>query len=155
MTFFMKKIRLLLLSALTIFVFMQFFRPAKNQSTVQDSPDDFFRLYAPPADVQTILQSACYDCHSNNTRYPWYANMQPVAWFLAAHIEEGKKELNFNVYGTYSLKRQRNKLKRMKEQVSSGKMPLRSYMLLHADARLTAEQQQVLVNWMDSTLRNK
>ena len=147
----MKKIRIGLFAALIIFVFIQFFRPVKNQST-KAAPDDISRLYAIPANVQTILQSACYDCHSNNTRYPWYADMQPVAWFLADHIKEGKQALNFNEYGGYSLKRQWNKLKRMKEQITSGKMPLRSYTLLHADARLTVAQQRLLTNWVDSTL---
>jgi predicted HicB family RNase H-like nuclease len=150
----MRKIRFLLLFTGIIFGGIQFFRPVKNQSTIKDSQDDFSRVYATQSAVQTVLQAACYDCHSNHTHYPWYAEIQPAAWFLANHIKEGKEELNFNEYSTYSLKRQRNKLKRMKEQITAGKMPLRSYTLLHADARLTAVQQQLLTNWIDSTLRN-
>jgi len=148
----MKKRYLFLFPALIVFVAMQFFHPAKNQSSRANSPDDFSTRYAVPADVQTVLQAACYDCHSHHTRYPWYTNIQPVAWFMANHITAGKQELNFNEYGSYSLKQQRNKLKRMKEQITYGKMPLHSYTWLHADARLTATQRQLLTNWIDSTL---
>ncbi|MFX1705706.1 heme-binding domain-containing protein [Chitinophaga sp. CC14] len=151
----MRKFRIILLFALIIFLLMQFFRPAKNQNNIQDSPDAITHLYTVPADVQTILKNACYDCHSNNTRYPWYVNIQPVGWLMAGHIKNGKKELNFDEYGTYSSKRQRNKLKRMKEQVSEGKMPLGSYTLIHEDARLTTDQKNLISNWIDSTLNVK
>ncbi|WP_212003914.1 heme-binding domain-containing protein [Chitinophaga sp. HK235] len=137
---------------LGIFVVIQFFRPSKNQGSQQDATKDVAAIYPMPDSVQHILQLACYDCHSNHTRYPWYAEIQPIGWLLNKHIQGGKKELNFQEYGEYSFKRQRNKLKRMKEQIISKKMPLPSYTLLHPEARLTHVQQQAVITWIDSTL---
>ena len=148
----MRKIKIVFLILLVVFVLIQFIRPAKNQSTSQELTTDITGIYAVPNDVQTILKNACYDCHSNNTQYPWYVNIQPVGWFMAGHIKNGKKELNFNEYGTYSSKRQRNKLKRMKEQIEENKMPLSSYTLIHREARLTANQKEQITRWIDSTL---
>lgn len=151
----MKILKYILLFLLLGFIVIQFFRPAKNQSGSGVSATDITVLYHVPGNVRTILQNACYDCHSNNTRYPWYVNIQPLGWFMAKHINEGKAELNFNNFGAYSSKRQRNKLKRMKEQVEEGEMPLASYTLMHADARLPAEQKTILVNWIDQVVDDK
>ena len=148
----MRKIKIVFLILLAVFVLIQFIRPDKNQSTSQKLTTDITGIYVVPNDVQTILKNACHDCHSNNTKYPWYVNIQPVGWFMAGHIKNGKKELNFNEYGTYSSKRQRNKLKRMKEQIEENKMPLSSYTLLHREARLTANQKEQITRWIDSTL---
>ena len=148
----MRKIKIIFLILLVVFVLIQFIRPDKNQSTSQKLTTDITGIYVVPNDVQTILKNACYDCHSNNTKYPWYVNIQPVGWFMAGHIKNGKKELNFNEYGTYSSKRQRNKLKRMKEQIEENKMPLSSYTLIHREARLTANQKEQITRWIDSTL---
>jgi len=148
----MRKIKIVLLVLLGVLVLVQFIRPAKNQSTGQELTTDISKIYVVPDDVQTILQNACYDCHSNNTRYPWYVNIEPIGWLMAGHIRNGKKELNFNEYGTYSSKRQRNKLKRMKEQIEENKMPLSSYALMHREARLTAYQKDQVTKWIDSTL---
>ncbi|MEC5143045.1 heme-binding domain-containing protein [Chitinophaga sp. 212800010-3] len=148
----MRKVKIVLLILLVVFVLIQFIRPAKNQSTNQELTADITGIYTIPNDVQTILKNACYDCHSNNTQYPWYVNIQPIGWFMAGHIKNGKKELNFNEYGTYSSKRQHNKLKRMKEQIEENKMPLSSYTLIHREAKLTANQKEQVTKWIDSTL---
>ncbi|RBL91097.1 cytochrome C [Chitinophaga flava] len=137
---------------LAIFVVIQFFRPAKNQDSQQDATQDIATIYPMPDSVQHMMQLACYDCHSNHTRYPWYAEIQPVGWLLNKHVQEGRQELNFQEYGKYSFRRQRNKLKRMKEQITAGKMPLSSYTLLHPEARLTPAQKQAILTWIDSTL---
>src|SRR5690348_9264789 len=109
----LKKIVLLLLTA---FIIIQFIRPAKN---VSQTPDEaaIEKLYAVPADVETILKKACYDCHSNNTRYPWYNNIQPVTWWLNHHIQEGKGELNFSEFGKYTKEKQAKKLKKSAKEV--------------------------------------
>ena len=148
----MRKVKIVLLVLLVVFALIQFIRPAKNRSTGEELTTDITRIYAIPNDVQTILKNACYDCHSNNTQYPWYVNIQPVGWFMAGHIRNGKKELNFNEYGNYSSKRQRNKLKRMKEQIEENKMPLSSYTLMHREARLADNQKEQIIKWIDSTL---
>ncbi len=140
-----------LLALFGIFILIQFIRPAKNQHR-PPFPDDITRSYAIPQEVQTILQQACYDCHSNNTTYPWYAEVQPFGWFLAHHVEDGKKELNFHEYAAYSARRQRNKLKRMKEQIREDKMPLQSYTWMHANAKLTEQQKAAVYRWIDEIL---
>src|SRR5213592_2028705 len=96
----------ILLVLLLLLIVIQFVRPEKNQSTGV-SANDITTKYAVPTAVQSVLKRACFDCHSNNTTYPWYDNIQPVAWWLNHHIEEGKDELNFSEFTTYSPKKAR------------------------------------------------
>ncbi|RFS19453.1 cytochrome C [Chitinophaga silvatica] len=145
----MKKFRIISLVFLIAFVLMQFIRPSRNQSSDQGS---IKKTVSIPSAVSAILKNACYDCHSNNTRYPWYSNIQPIGIFMAKHIREGKQELNFDEFNTYSSKRQRNKLKRMKEQIEKDEMPLPSYTWMHSNAKLTIDQKQLINKWIDSTL---
>src|ERR1051325_5848024 len=93
----MKKILLILI---VILILIQFIRPAKNIHA-QPQPADISTIYTVPADVDTILVKACNDCHSNNTRYPWYNHIQPVAWWMKNHVDEGKEHLNFNEFASY------------------------------------------------------
>ncbi|WP_245950871.1 heme-binding domain-containing protein [Chitinophaga dinghuensis] len=138
---------------LLLLVAIQFFRPVKNQGR-QEYTQDFLHQYQAPPEISDMLKVACYDCHSNNTRYPWYANIQPVAWYLTNHIRDGKKDLNFDEFGSYTPKRQQHKLEEIQSQVKKGKMPLASYTLIHADARLTVAQRDTLVHWIDGLLQH-
>jgi hypothetical protein len=144
-----KKIAYVLLAALVI---IQFFRPARNISTAK-SPNDISNKYAVPASVQEILNTSCYDCHSNNTVYPWYANIQPVAWWLADHVNEGKKELNFSEFITYSPKKAHHKLEEVIEMVKEGEMPLQSYTIIHQNAKLSDAQKLEISNWADGLMK--
>ncbi|WP_343535396.1 heme-binding domain-containing protein [Pedobacter sp.] len=132
----------------TILIAMQFFQPQPNQS---DKITDLHveKLYEMPREVKAILTRSCYDCHSDNTTYPWYRRFQPVAWYMASHIEEGKRELNFSEFGTYSFRKQRNKFRSMSNQVKNEEMPLSSYLLIHRHANLSSEEKQTLVDWFD------
>src|SRR5207249_4489476 len=112
-----------------------FFRPAKNKAEGM-SPHDITTKYTVPDDVQKILQVACYDCHSNNTRYPWYAEVQPVAWWLDGHIKDGKHSLNFSEFAGYPIRRQYKTMDEVMDLVKAGTMPLASYTWIHTDARL-------------------
>jgi hypothetical protein len=132
---------------LLAFIVIQFIRPEKNKAE-GISNDDISKIYAVPADVQTILKTSCYDCHSNNTVYPWYANIQPVAWWLDDHVKEGKKELDFSAFAGYSIRRQYRKLEEINELVKEGEMPLDSYLWIHNDAKLNAQQKLALANWV-------
>jgi len=139
------------------FVVIQFFRPLKNQS-VGIAANDISRLYPVPANVQSILATSCTDCHSNNTTYPWYAKVQPMAWWLDDHIREGKKELNFSAFGSYSLRKQYHKLEEIAEQVQDDEMPLPSYLIAHRSAKLTLDQKIILAAWVEATrnaMRNR
>jgi hypothetical protein len=101
----------------------------------------------PPAPVQAILRRACYDCHSNETRWPWYAQVPPGSYLVAHHVKEGRAELNFSSWGGYTAKRQAHKLKEACEQVEQGKMPMSQYLLLHRDARLAAGDVTAICDW--------
>ena len=94
-----------------------------------------------------LIKTSCYDCHSNETKYPWYTNIQPVAWFLQNHIEDGRKHLNFSTFATYEPKRQARKLSEAAEEIEQGEMPLDSYVLIHTNANLSAEQKVTLINY--------
>ena len=137
----------ILLGLLAIFVIIQFIRPEKNQS--DDELNAVSKKYEVPENVEAILKVACYDCHSNNTRYPWYANVQPSAWWLADHVNEGKRELNFSNFITRPIAVQNKKFDEIAEQVEKKEMPLAEYTYLgmHQDAKLTDAQRQTLINW--------
>ncbi|HEY0678245.1 MAG TPA: heme-binding domain-containing protein [Chitinophagaceae bacterium] len=143
----------ILLSLLAILVIIQFIRPARNLSN-EVSANDITRLYAVPQDVQQVLKVSCNDCHTNNTVYPWYTNIQPVGWWLQWHVNEGKGHLNFSTFGSYEPKRQHHKMEEVVEMVDTNEMPLNSYLWVHKDAKLTAEQKTLLLNWANQ-LKNE
>lgn len=141
---------------LGILVIAQFIRPKQENPPVV-AAEDFLSIAQPPADVASVLQSACYDCHSHETTYPWYANITPINWWLYDHIEEGREHLNFSIWGTYEPRRADHKLEEIVEVVDEGEMPLQSYTWTHADARLSAEQRSMLTAWASDvrlSLRN-
>jgi hypothetical protein len=138
-----KKIAIFLAACLLI---IQFIQPAHNRSN-KLLETDITKAFVIPANVQQVLKTSCYDCHSNNTNYPWYANIQPFGWLLASHIKEGKKELNFNEFGSYSLRRQKSKLKGIENSIRDGSMPLGSYTLMHKEALLSNEEKELLIDW--------
>lgn len=129
-------------------IIIQFFRPTKNIGSDQED-QDISTIYKVPDSVHQLLKSTCYDCHSNTTQYPWYAEIQPVAWWLDDHIQEGKKELNFNLFASYSPRRQYRKLEEIVEEVKEGEMPLDSYTWVHRDAKLTIEQRASITSWAE------
>jgi hypothetical protein len=132
---------------LLAFIVIQFIRPAKNKAEGM-SNNDISKIYAIPADVQSILKTSCYDCHSNNTIYPWYAQIQPAGWWLADHIKEGKKELNFSEFASYRIGRQYRKLEEINKEVKENEMPLESYLWIHKNAKLSDGQKLTLANWV-------
>ncbi|MEO7984348.1 MAG: heme-binding domain-containing protein [Bacteroidota bacterium] len=143
-----KKILIVLLIALVI---IQFIHPKKNKADGLQ-PNYIGNSFAIPADVKNILAKACNDCHTNNTRYPWYTNLQPVHWWLDKHIREGKRGLNFDEYTSRNLRFQYHKMEDVIEQVKEGGMPLNSYTWIHKDARLTEEQKNKIIGWANSIM---
>jgi hypothetical protein len=139
-------LRKIVTGLLIVFIIIQFIRPAQNKS-IASQPDDIAVAMSVPTDVQLILRRACYDCHSNNTGYPWYSYIQPVYWWLNHHIEEGKDELNFSEFGTYTLKRKIKKFNEISGEVTEGEMPLSSYTWMHKEATLTKEEANKIINW--------
>jgi hypothetical protein len=128
-------------------VIIQFFQPAKNESN--DESQAIATKYNVPTDVAAILKVACYDCHSNKTEYPWYSKIQPVAWWLDHHVDEGKREINFSAFTARKIAVQNKKFNEIAEQLEKKEMPLPSYtyMGLHADANLSDAQRQTIITW--------
>ncbi len=131
---------------LAILVVLQFFRPTKNISPGVQA-NSITNLVAIPTDVNAILQKACYDCHSNNTKYPWYAEVMPVGYFLANHVKDGKRHFNFDEFATYKPKRALKKLDEVAEETEHGAMPMDNYTWLHKEAKLTVPEKNAVINW--------
>lgn len=141
-----KKIGLVFLA---IIVIIQFFRIDKTtpEPIVED---DFMFQINPPQHIKELLKTSCYDCHSFETKYPWYSNVAPISWWLKHHVNEAREELNFSTWGTYNLKKKKHKLEECWEEVEKVEMPLESYLYTHGDAALTTEQREELVAWFKS-----
>ena len=141
-----KKILIFLLFAL---VFIQFIHPKANKAA-GDQPNYIGKAYAIPENVNAIFVKACNDCHSNNTRYPWYSNIQPADWWMNNHIKDGKRGLNLDEFTSRSLRYQYNKLDDIVKEVKEGEMPLDSYLWIHKDAKLTEDEKTTVINWADA-----
>tara|TARA_R100001369_G_scaffold43795_1_gene69899 strand:- start:566 stop:1021 length:456 start_codon:yes stop_codon:yes gene_type:complete len=143
----LKFIKIIAWLALVALIVIQFFPITLNESdTVPQS--DFMIVNQVPATIKNRLQVSCYDCHSNNTDYPWYSKIQPAAWYLEDHILEGKDELNFNEWATYSDRRKNSKLRSIISQIEEDKMPLDSYAVIHRDAILSDEDKTMIIDYM-------
>lgn len=146
----MKKfLRFLLLVAVIAFIAMQFIHrpdftnpPVDEQQTIEAVTDM-------PPDVRVMLGRSCYDCHSHQTRWPWYSRVAPVSWLVAEDVEHGREELNFSTFATYSTKRQVRKLEEICDEVKKGKMPLGNYLVIHPDAKLSDADRRRLCEWTD------
>jgi hypothetical protein len=140
-------IKKILLALLVLLLIIQFFKPEKNES--DDRTADISTKYEVPEKVTLILKNACNDCHSNRTRYPWYANVQPVAWWLDEHIKDGKRGLNFSEFVNLPIAVQNHKFDEIVEVIEENEMPLASYTYLglHPDAKLSEEEKDELKSW--------
>ena len=121
----------------------------RNVSTVSPG-QSFEKTEKVPANVAAILKVSCYDCHSNNSRYPWYSELQPGAWFMARHIKKGKEELNFDEFNNYSKRRKKAKIKSIISQIEKDEMPLKSYRMMHGNARLSADEKKELLDFFNT-----
>lgn len=143
----MKILKKIALLALIVLVILQFFGPEKNEGDIADLKP-FLEETNPSTSVQASLKVACYDCHSNNTRYPWYSNIEPISYWMAEHIEHGKEELNFSEWSSYTAKRKDHKLEEIIEEIEEGHMPIASYLWTHGDAKLSEAQIKGIDAWV-------
>ena len=150
----MKRLKKVAIGLGVAFIAVQFMQPAHNKS-VQVLPTDFAVLYKPPQQVQQIFWNACYDCHSSNTNYPWYSNIQPMAWMVASDISNGKEKLNFSEFGSYSPRRRISKWVDIEKRIKDGTMPLSSYKFMHKNARLTENDKKLLMEWIEKISQEK
>lgn len=129
-------------------VVIQFFQPEKNSDEI--STNHLLKSEQLPEEISSLLSNACLDCHSNKTNYLWYHQIAPVSWFINGHITEGKSELNLSDWGTWDPIDKITALDDMATEVKNGKMPIKSYVLMHRKAKLSEEQKASLVAWTES-----
>jgi hypothetical protein len=139
----MKKIIVIILVA---FILIQFF-PIDKTNPPPTPGMDFLKIKNTPDKIARIIRTSCYDCHSNETTYPWYANISPASWWVKNHINEGRKHLNFSTFAVYEPQRQLHKLEECIEMVEKKEMPLESYYLGHQNAKLSDEQRTTLIQY--------
>lgn len=133
---------------LALLLVLQFFQPNHNNTPV-DPEQDLLMLTSPPEEIAGLIKNACYDCHSGQTVYPWYSKISPVSWYLQKHISIGKKEVNYNNFGSLDKVEKIGALSKACDVVDAGTMPLQSYGLIHKNARLTSEQKSAFCSWTE------
>ncbi|TXD46019.1 heme-binding domain-containing protein [Polaribacter sp. IC073] len=143
----MKTVKIIALVLLVVFVGIQFVPKELNQSKAVPKTD-FMLVHNVPKAIQHKLEASCYDCHSNNTAYPWYNKIQPVAWFLEDHVKNGKAALNFSEWGTLSNRRKASKFRSIIKQLEGNKMPLSSYTVIHSNAIFSRVEKQRVIQYI-------
>ena len=144
-----KKITISVLIFLVFLVIAQFIPIKKPDVPPHSVQHDFIAATAPPEPIANMIRNACYDCHSFETVYPWYAKVAPVSWWIFNHVKEGRHELNFSEWGQYNDRRKTKKMHECNKEIEHGKMPLAGYPLIHKNARLSDEQKEELRKWFD------
>jgi len=142
-------IKIIAVLLVTAFIVIQFIRPDFTNPPIVAGQTLEENIQV-PENVKTIFKTSCNDCHSNTTVYPWYSYIQPSAWFLKGHIDDGRKELNFSDWKTYEPKKQRRKLAEVCEELQAKAMPLPSYLWIHWDAKLSDEQIKIICDWTET-----
>jgi len=146
-----KTLKYIGIGVIAFVVIIQFFGGDKPEVSVQN-PGDIHQVLEIDQEVSRILRVACYDCHSNETIYPWYASVAPVSWLVIHDVDEGRDELNFSTWADYPLKRQNHKLDEIVELVEEGEMPMAVYKITHPEARLTGEEIKLVVDWARNSM---
>jgi hypothetical protein len=135
-----KGAKTVLLVLALVFLISQFLRIDKqNPPIISDIPAD--------SSVKSILKRSCYDCHSNETKWPWYSNVAPVSWLISNDVKDARKHLNFSEWGSYSLEKRSSKLDDIRDQIRQGEMPLWYYSLMHSDARIKQKEREKIISW--------
>lgn len=142
----MKILKWIGIGIVIILCVIQVVRPDRTNPAVDRGKTLQANAQVPP-EVQAIFERSCYDCHSNQTKWPWYTNVAPVSWFVADHVKDGREELSFSEWGAYPPKKADHKLEEICEMVEKGEMPLESYLILHSGAKLSESDKQSLCNW--------
>lgn len=139
----------IILGLILIFAVMQLFRP--EQIPFQEpTTADLFAVEESSEELKTLIQNACYNCHSNQIDYPWYTSVAPISWWTYDHMEHGREHLNFSEWASYTAKKKAHKAEEVVEEVEEEEMPLDSYMLMHQDANLSDEERKQIMDWFAS-----
>ncbi|HOY15660.1 MAG TPA: heme-binding domain-containing protein [Haliscomenobacter sp.] len=141
----LKRIGLLLL---LLAIAIQFV-PVNRTNPAVDPNQDYLKVSAAPAEVARLLKASCYDCHSNEAKYPWYSYVAPVSFLIQNHIQEGRSKVNFSTWGSSSAHDQSEALEEIPETIAEGEMPLWDYNLMHPEAKLNEAEKQTLIDWFN------
>lgn len=141
-----KRWKIILLGLIAAFALLQLTNLARTTPPVLPG-HDLSSTNPPPPQITAILHDACYDCHSYETRWPWYGHVAPVSWWLDSHVHDARERLNFSEWPHGDPRREGKRWNRISDAVSEGDMPLRSYTWMHKAARLTEAQRQQLADW--------
>lgn len=142
------KAKLIVLILIGVLIVIQFFRIDKTNPPV-DIQKDYLTVAQVPMEIGKVFKTSCYDCHSNETVYPWYSNIAPVSWMLKNHINEGREHFNFSTWADYPAKKKWKVLNECSEMIEEGEMPMWSYALVHRDAKLSEDVKALLMEWLD------
>ena len=145
----MKKKILFILIAL--FILIQFY-PMEKPVVTTNNPDDLLATTTVPVTISTMLKNACYDCHSNESKFPWYASVAPVKWLLYDHISEGREELNFSDWNSLETDDKADILDDISSIILEGEMPIKGYTILHSEANLSEADREAIATWADEML---
>ncbi len=143
-----KAFRYILIVLLVAFIIMQFFQPKKNLGILSTGKDLFSQVYVDDS-IKLLLETSCFDCHSNHTNYPWYGQISPISIFLNKHVTEGKEKLNFTEWQSYPDKEKISNLVDIYDEVEGGDMPLESYLKIHKDAVLSEHERDLIMSWAE------
>lgn len=141
----------ILLGILAILFIAQFFRIDKTNPPA-NLDQDFLNLNNAPTEIALIFKDACYDCHSNETEYPWYTNITPVNFWIKGHINGARDNVNYSEWGSFTENKQAHKMEESIEVLEDGRMPAKSFVLMHPEAKLSDQQKADLINWLKSKL---
>lgn len=131
------------LALLAVFLLLQLKQPERSNPPVESKVE-------PPPEIATLLERSCFDCHSHETDWPWYAYVAPVSWWVVDHVNHGRGDLNFSQWPVLDFEAQEHLFRDIDEQIANGEMPLKSYLILHRRARLSEEDRAALRRWAQS-----
>ena len=138
---------------LLIFILIQLIPVDRNNPPVKPN-EDFVQVFSSPKEVESLLKSACYDCHSNETKYPDYAKIAPISWAIKDHINEGREHLNFSVWTSFNSDLKKNMLESIVADLEQNRMPIAGYMVYHPEAKLSDAQKQVLIRYFSDIVKS-
>ena len=143
-----KVIKWVVIAILVIFLGMQVYQPERTNPPV-DETKTLFAVVTTPPEIRTVFERSCFDCHSHNTRWPFYSSIAPASWLVAADVHEGRKHLNLSMWGDYNTNKRVAKLDQICQEISDEKMPLKQYLLLHSSAALSKAEVDLICDWAD------
>jgi hypothetical protein len=138
-----------------VFAALQLVQPSRTNPPIKT---DFLKATAAPPDVAAMFRASCYDCHSDETRWPWYSYVAPMSWQVAQDVNDGRPHVNLSEWPADNPDLARKKIENMSDEIDDGDMPLKKYTLIHKDARLTSQERDTLTQWLGtqaSALKSK